>query len=72
MTTMNILVATNDGYVMPTKVMIKSLELSQDSKVNVAVYVLYSELNDDSFKNLDSLNSRKQTFAIRYAENNLD
>lgn len=61
---MNILVATNDGYIFPTMVMIKSIDKNKNKDIFIHVYVLYSELSSDSIKNLNSLN--KQDLDINY------
>ena len=52
---MNILVAFNDGYTMPTRVMLKSL--IENNQEDLDIYVLYVALSDDSIKALSNLNS---------------
>lgn len=52
---MNILVAFNDNYAMPTRVMLKSLIENNHEIINV--YVLYVSLTDDSKNDLSTLNT---------------
>ena len=54
---MNILVAFNDNYAMPTRVMLKSLIENSQEKINI--YVLYISLTEDSIKELSTLNSER-------------
>lgn len=54
---MNILVAFNDNYAMPTRVMLKSLIENSQEKINI--YVLYISLAEDSIKELSTLNSER-------------
>ncbi len=54
---MNILVAFNDNYAMPTKVMLKSL--IDNNCENINIYVLYISLTEDSINKLSSLNSSR-------------
>lgn len=52
---MNILVAFNDNYAMPTRVMLKSLFENNQGKIDI--YVLYISLSDDSINDLSTLNT---------------
>lgn len=54
---MNILVAANDGYIFPTKVMLMSLLDVEEEKETFQVYVLCSELSEKSIGELNGLNS---------------
>lgn len=57
---MNILVAFNDGYVMPTKVMLKSLILNEPEEITI--FVLYVELKAQSIESIKSLADNKRVF----------
>ena len=50
---MNILVAFNDGYVMPTKIMLKSVIANNDEPIDI--YCLYDQLSKDSMESINSL-----------------
>ena len=52
---MNILVAFNDNYAMPTKVMLKSL--IEKNHYLLDIYVLYVNLSNESIKYISELNS---------------
>ena len=54
---MNILVATNDGYIFPTKVMLVSLLDVEQTVTEFNVYVLCSELKKESTDSLRGLNN---------------
>lgn len=54
---MNILVAVNDVFIFPTKVMLKSIEKTKNKDVTLDVYVLHSDLKQESREILDALNS---------------
>ena len=57
---MNIMVSFNDGYVMPTKVMLTSLIHNNDERIDI--YVLYVELTEDSLSSIQSLSDNKRVF----------
>ena len=52
---MNIFVAFNDNYAMPTRVMLTSLIKNNQCPLNI--YVLYAELSNESMKYISELNS---------------
>lgn len=54
---MNILVAFNDDYAMPTRVMLKSV--IENNQEIIHIYVLYFSLTEDSIKELSTLNSER-------------
>ena len=54
---MNILVAFNDGYVMPTRVMLESL--IENSREVLHIYILYIALREDSISKLSMLKGDK-------------
>lgn len=56
MRNMNILVATNDGFIFPIMVMIKSIKNTKHKDVFLNVYVLHSILKRESVEDLNSLN----------------
>ena len=56
---MNILVAFNDNYAMPTRVMLKSL--IENNREIIHIYVLYISLSEESIKELSTLNSDSTT-----------
>lgn len=56
---MNILVAFNDSYAMPTRVMLKSLIENNQGKIDI--YVLYVSLTDASINDLSTLNADRCT-----------
>lgn len=53
---MNILVAFNDGYTMPTKVMLRSLITNNQSE-ELSIYVLYLSLTDESIQSIYELSN---------------
>ncbi len=57
---MNILVSFNDGYAIPTKVMLKSLIYNNPDKIDV--YVLYCNLSRESIDTINDLKSVNVTF----------
>ena len=68
---MNILVAFNDNYTMPTKVMLKSLIKNNHFSLNI--YVLYVELSNESIKYISEFNSNAVSIRfIQIDENILD
>lgn len=54
---MNILVAFNDNYAMPTRVMLKSV--IENNQEIIHIYVLFFSLTEDSIKELSTLNSER-------------
>lgn len=53
---MNILVATNDGFVFPTSVLLKSLKDNHTRDYRFEVYVLCCSLTPESVENMNRLN----------------
>ncbi len=53
---MNILVAFNDGYTMPTKVMLRSL-ITNNKNEDLSIYVLYLNLTDESIQSISELSN---------------
>ncbi len=52
---MNILIATNDGFVCPSRVLLTSLLATHDESVRFVVYILCSELKEESIEALNTL-----------------
>uniref|UniRef100_I5AQ89 LPS:glycosyltransferase n=1 Tax=Eubacterium cellulosolvens (strain ATCC 43171 / JCM 9499 / 6) TaxID=633697 RepID=I5AQ89_EUBC6 len=57
---MNIMVSFNDAYAFPTKVMLKSLILNNPEELYI--YVVYTELSNESINSLKQLEDGKRIF----------
>lgn len=57
---MNIMVAFNDGYAMPTKVMLKSLIIN--NKEELHIFVLYKKISNESIENIKELDDGNRVF----------
>lgn len=53
---MNILVAFNDGYTMPTKVMLRSL-ITNNQDEELSIYVLFLNLTEESIQSISELSN---------------
>ena len=57
---MNIMVAFNDGYTLPTKVMLKSLIINNTEELHI--YVLYTKLSSESIDSIKELDDGNRVF----------